>query len=69
MTEVVKKKPPPPRPLKHSSLSGTQILRADGEALLAPSEISGSDGVRIETSRIDSVLEVSEQMGFPLYNR
>lgn len=68
MTDVAKKKPLLPS-LKRSSLSGNLTLEADSEALLEPTETSGSDGVRIKTSRIDSVLEVSVQMGFHFYNR
>ncbi|KAH0332309.1 hypothetical protein KCU74_g4056, partial [Aureobasidium melanogenum] len=60
MTEVVKKQPPPPRPLECSSPSDNQILRADGEALLEPTETSESDGVCVKPSRIDSVLESNE---------
>ncbi|KAH0174532.1 hypothetical protein KCU67_g711, partial [Aureobasidium melanogenum] len=60
MIGVAKKKPPPPRPLKCSSLSSNKLLKGDSEALLEPIETSGPNGVRIKTPRMDSVFESNE---------
>jgi hypothetical protein len=63
MAEVLKKKAPPPRPLKRSSLSGTQTNKADGGLSFVGTQTSGYDQVRHENAHNDKSLEVSEYVG------
>jgi hypothetical protein len=62
MAEFVKKKPPPPRPLKRSSLSGNQTLRTDGKLSFEGTELSGYGELDQSYRRNDSVLEVGNNM-------
>jgi hypothetical protein len=58
MTEDAKKKPPPPRPLKRSSLSGNQTLKLNSELPLEARETSEPDEARYNTTH-SGIAEVS----------
>jgi hypothetical protein len=55
MAEVAKKKPPPPRPSKRSSLNGKQTLRPNGEFSIEAEETSAFDGVLRKTTGVESI--------------
>jgi hypothetical protein len=59
MAEVLKKKTPPPRPLKRSSLSGTQTNKTDGGLPFVGTQTFGYDQVRYGSAHDDKSLEVS----------